>query len=361
MNGTALNSRLGIIARADFSGLGSQTRNLTYMLKPSKVMLIDSTPFKRSDGFSYEDAKQHPEWYEGFNGIKASGFPRPSACRQFVNGLTHILTCETFYNPVILGLARARNIKTFLMANYEFTDYINHPHLPRPDKILMPSYWHLEEMQALFSNVEYLPPPLFPQAFRQSRDKNLARKDERRFLHIIGKLAVKDRNGTLDLLEALKHTKADFELVIRSQYPLPKEYESGDPRVKFEVTNLTKEADLYADFDALILPRRYGGLCLPMNEALMSALPVIMPEISPNTRVLPVNWLIPAKKAGSFIAKMEIDYYQSDLKELADKLTELAEMPGLILTNWKMNAFELGMHNYSADILRPRYEEVMEL
>lgn len=37
----------------------------------------------------------------------------------------------------------------------------------------------------------------------------------------------------------------------------------------------------------MILPRKYAGLCLPMNEALMSGLPVIMTDIEPNNVILP--------------------------------------------------------------------------
>ena len=49
--------RLGIIARADKTGLGNQTKELVDMLKPDKVLLIDSSHFNGN--------KQYPEWYEG--------------------------------------------------------------------------------------------------------------------------------------------------------------------------------------------------------------------------------------------------------------------------------------------------------
>jgi hypothetical protein len=51
--------RIGIIARCDDTGLGNQTRELVNMLNPDKVMLINSTFFNEN--------KQHPEWYEGYN------------------------------------------------------------------------------------------------------------------------------------------------------------------------------------------------------------------------------------------------------------------------------------------------------
>jgi hypothetical protein len=49
-------------------------------------------------------------------------------------------------------------------------------------------------------------------------------------------------------------------------------YAVEDHRVKFDFGDPDDQAELYTDFDALILPQRYGGLCLPMNEALLSGL-----------------------------------------------------------------------------------------
>ena len=53
--------RLGIIARSDNTGLGNQTRSLVNMLKPTKILLIDSRPFNQN--------QQHPEWYSEYECI----------------------------------------------------------------------------------------------------------------------------------------------------------------------------------------------------------------------------------------------------------------------------------------------------
>ena len=59
--------RLGIIARSDNTGLGYQTKQLTDMLNPSKVMLIDFS--------EHNNNKQHPEWYNGYEVINVFGIP----------------------------------------------------------------------------------------------------------------------------------------------------------------------------------------------------------------------------------------------------------------------------------------------
>ena len=51
-------------------------------------------------------------------------------------------------------------------------------------------------------------------------------------------------------------------------------------------------------------------------------MPVIMPNISPNNIWLPKEWLVPAAKTGSFLAKKRIDIYEADLVSLATKIDQ---------------------------------------
>jgi glycosyltransferase involved in cell wall biosynthesis len=39
---------------------------------------------------------------------------------------------------------------------------------------------------------------------------------------------------------------------------------------------------LYRDFDVLLMPRRFGGLCLPAQEAAAAGLALVMTDTSPN-------------------------------------------------------------------------------
>lgn len=337
--------RLGLIARMDKSGLANQTRNLAYMLKPSKIMVIDSTLFNKND--------QYPETYEGFNAYRVNGFPSRVQYRTFMRGLDAIISCETFYNSTVVNDAKQLGVKTFLQYNYEFLDNL----LPRgaavPDVFISPSYWKLDEMKQLFNNVVYLPPPTDARTFTKARNNNFAR-DGKKFLHIVGKPAVNDRNGTVDLIEALKYTDADFELHIKAQVKL--DIEVNDSRVHFDYRRPTDESELYDGYDAMILPRRYAGLCLPMNEALMSGLPVIMSDIEPNNKILPKKWLVYAKKKSEFMTRTMIDLHETDHLNLARKLDWLCRTD---LNVEKAEAFELGYNNYSVETLKSKYEELL--
>lgn len=348
-------SKLGEIVRCDLgSGLQSQTYNLCRMLKPDKLLLINSHPFNGHI--------QVPEMYEDFDVMISEGFPTTPTVLKFLKTVTHIITAETFYSHLMVSQANLRGIKTFQQFNYEFCEHLQNEHLPKPYKWLAPSYWHLEDMQAKFKNVEYLPPPIFMNDFKNAREKNWNRVGRRKFVHIMGKVASFDRNGTYDLLAAMQFSTADFELVIRSQYPVP-EYINyiDDPRITWDIRNIENPEDLYSDVDAMILPRRYGGLCLPMNEALCSGIPVIMSDVSPNNRVLPSVWLVDATKTDQFMARTQIDVHSINFQMLGEKLDWLATISDKEMAAIKAEAFELGHDNYSSDVLKPHYIKALEL
>lgn len=337
--------KLGIVARMDLgSGLQSQSLNLCKMLKPDKVLLIDSTPFNK--------AIQRPDLYDQFETDKVMGFPSTYQYKEWFKGLTHILAAETMYNDNAIRIANDLGIKTFIQPNFEFMDSLIRP-MAEPTKYFMPSYWMLDKVREKFPQTVYLPPPLYPNDFKNARESH-SETTRRRFVHIVGKHASKDRNGTRSVLDALKFTGRDFEIVIKTQYPL--EFDIEDHRVTVEVKNVEDPQDLYKGFDAMILPRRYGGLCLPLNEALISGLPVIMTDLLPQNKILPSEWLVEAKVYDSLQARMSLNVYNADAMKLAERIEWLCS---LNLKYPQALAFEMGME-YSADNLRDKYLEEME-
>jgi glycosyltransferase involved in cell wall biosynthesis len=341
--------RLGIIARSDNTGLGNQTRELVNMLTPSKVMLIDSTPFNKN--------KQHPEWYQGYETIKTNGFPTKEEIVSFLENLDVVISCETFYDQNFVKYAKRRNVKTILQYNYELFGSLSTPELPVADVLLAPSSWNINHVKKLFgsrSNVMHLPPPTNPLTFINAKETNMS-KDHNRILHIAGRKAAKDRNGTDTVLEMLRYSKADYQLVIRSQNEV--ETNIKDSRLTIEVGNPDNREDMYTGFDAMILPRRYAGLCLPMNEALLSGLPVFMTDISPNNEILPANWLVKSSSLGTFRTKVRIEFFEANRKDLALCLDNY-----ISLTNKqdeKEKAFAIGFNNFSNSILKDKWLEVI--
>ena len=342
--------RLGIIARSDNTGLGNQTMELVKMLNPDKILLINSQFFNNN--------KQHPEWYKGYNVIETrKGMPKTSEIIEFLEGLDVVISCETFYHLELVDRAKKQGIKTILQYNYELFGNLAHPEWTLPDVLLAPSIWNLDLVVQKFGSktkVMHLPPPTDQFLFNEARKINLS-KDHNRILHIAGKKAAKDRNGTDSILEMIKYSKEDYELVIKSQTPL--NVVCKDSRVKIEIGNPDNRQDMYTGFDAMVLPRRYAGLCLPMNEALMSALPVFMTDISPNNAILPDKWLIESHKIDEFKTKSMVNVYNADPNRLAKVIDKYVENDRKI--KFKETALEIGLENFSVDKLKDRYIKII--
>jgi hypothetical protein len=341
--------RIGIIARSDNSGLGNQTRELVAMLKPNKIMLIDSTSFNGN--------KQNPEWYAGYNIKTINGFASAEEVSDFLKDLDVVLSCEIFYNNVFVNIAKAFGVKTVLQYNYEFLDYLNQPTWTLPDALLSPSSWYFEDVVRKFGDktkVVLLPPPSATEAFRKARETNLKQKHGR-ILHIAGKAAIKDRNGTETVIEMMKHLKSDVVLDIRTQVEI--DLPITDKRINIITDNTENHSDMYVGYDAMILPRRYAGLCLPMNEALISALPVFMTNISPNNDLLPPEWLVESTKISRLMTRTMLNVYEGDAKRLASLVDNYLESDTL---QEKQKAFDIGNKNFSYEALLDRYNKVFK-
>jgi hypothetical protein len=341
--------KIGIVARSDNTGLGNQTRELVKMLNPEKILLINSYFFNRN--------KQNLEWYKDYDCITTEGFASNDEVSQFLDGLDVVISCEIFYNPNFIALAKRKKVKTILQYNYEFLDHLNNPSLPFPDVLLAPSLWNFDEVVKRFghkTHVAYLPPPTDHTLFEQAKIINTS-KNHGRILHIGGKAAVKDRNGTNTVIDMLQYSTGEYEVVVKSQTEL--KVKMGFGRLKLDINNVDNNKDLYTGFDAIVMPRRYAGLCLPMNEALMASLPVFMTNISPNNQLLPEPWLAESSKIDELMTRTMIDVYSADPQNLAKIVDDYMEITDK--TKMKQQAFDIGFNNFSVDILKPKYLEIM--
>jgi len=301
--------RLGLIARADNRGLGQQTWAVQRNLKPAKTMVVDCD--------SAQPLDLHLERFP--NAYIVRGLPSAYEYQHFVDGLDAVYTAETGYGDLWTHANKA-GVKTVLHANYEFLD-------PRdqPTVWAAPSPWHLDRFPA---GAQHLPVPIELDRFPVT-EKPLRAS---RFLHVVGRPAIHDRNGTLDLLQALQHVTATITMTVTCQVPgyVGSLIHDHNIRTPDNVTLILDSVDrdfywtAYQHQDALILPRRFGGLCLPANEAIGAGIPVIMPDIDPNNTWLPAEWLTESMLAGDFRAKQHIFWYRTDPRVLSAKIDQLA-------------------------------------
>lgn len=300
--------RVGLLAYSTNTGLGIQTHEFARHLDPARILLVDLSALNH--------AEQHPERYDGFDVLSVAGFPTASDIDRFLDGLDVVFVAETplFYD--LFARARARGVKTILQPNHEFNDYYARPHLPLPDLFGLPSVWHYDDLP--YENKMHLPVPVALDRLPRNGGSRF-----RRFLHIAGRPAVHDRNGTAETIAAFRAvTCPGATLTVRVQGG-GEEYRAmagGDGRIMVDDRDMPRYGDAYRGFDVLVLPRKYGGLCLPMQEALGSGMPVIMTDVSPNDAMLPPEWLVPATHTGEFMTRTTIDIHTADVPALTDRL-----------------------------------------
>lgn len=337
---------IGLIARADNRGLGNQTWEFYRHMHPVKTLVIDMknlTPYQQHF-VRYPDARVAP-WIGGRE------LP-VTDLKWLVEGVDVIYTAETPYDYRLYEMARMRGVSTVLHINPEFYRYNADQTIPRPSKMIAPTTWLLERI----GNIQVLP---FPVA-RDRLPFKLRTKAEV-FLHVAGHQASNDRAGTRMILEAIRYITEPITLLIRTQSPIGWGISSSWPRhVKIELIQEDTENywDLYSLGDVLLHPRRYGGLSLPLQEALSCGMPVIALDREPENQLLPPESLVPAEVRHR--ARMQIgmvDIYQTNPQLLAAIINRFASDPSLV-ERLSRDA-NVVAQSLSWDTLKPRYLECL--
>lgn len=323
--------RLGLIARADSRGLGIQTKAVYDNLHPAKTMVVDCP--------SAKPLPIRKDWYPDATWIH--GLPSRHDFHAWLQDVDVVYTAETAYGP-LWQEARNQGVKTVLHCNPEFLNRND-----QPDLWLAPTTWM---WNTLPDPKHLLRVPITPGPLRRPEITP-------HFLHVVGRPAIHDRNGTHDLLQALRFVTKDITVTIRCQEPGYVQPPPLPPNVvlRVETGDLDSNTDLYQDGDILVMPRRFGGLCLPAQEAIAAGMPVLMPNISPNDW-LPEQWLFPAREAGSFVAKQRVVFYRTEPEVLAAKLDEYATLPP---STWQADVERL-QAELSWDTLKPAYLRTFE-
>jgi glycosyltransferase involved in cell wall biosynthesis len=351
-------TRIGLIARADNTGLGHQSWAFHRHMRPAKTLVVDFTGTSASG----KDLGIHPDRFPGDTTV-VTGPPDRGTLMRFLDDLDTVFTMETPYNFDLFFMCRDRKIRTVLQANWEMMAYHQDDgRVPFPDVLAFPSSWHFADARERFGDrteVIHLPVPVVI-----DRDETPAHPGTcLRFLHVAGHPAVGDRNGTRDLLAALRYIKSEITVTLTCQRPgwlaalIQPGQKPDNVTLVIDSSPPQDYRDLYTGQDALILPRRYGGLCLPVNEALGAGIPVILPDISPNTDWLPTEWLVSATLTDTIMTKTPTDVYRTDPPSLASRIDRMAT-DGDFCARTRRQARDLA-GAYSWDSLLPYYREVV--
>jgi len=321
----------------------------------------------------YNGNKTYPERYTDVPAgavTLITGFPQAKDIDEFLEGLDVVFIAESAYNPYFYTRARELGVKTAVQYNYEFFDWFNLA-IPRPDMFIAPSRWHYNDVQRFCDefNIEhvYLHCPV-NRKLLQFREMNTANT----FLHIAGRAAAHDRNGTKIVIRASRFLKTDAKIKIHFQgaQGLPHQvtstfddyiklaHEQGNTdKLTIFKTEYPDYQDIYSEGDVLLLPRRYGGNCLPLNEALSIGMPAIMTNISPNNEFLPREWLVSAHKIGEFTPRTLVNIYDVSAEKLAAKIDEFYSTMDMAMHNEIANVLA---NTISWETMKPKYTQELE-
>jgi len=347
--------RLGIIARADNGGLGVQTLELSRNLNPTKVLIMDiSVHNGQKNYFERYDFCENKTIHQSKIG---EDLLTKQVIDEWIDGLDVVLTCEIPYNYYLFEACRAKGIKTVLQYNWEFLDYTKRPALPKPDLFLAPSEWHIEDMKEMFPNVKFLPVPINRKACPFRRITKV-----KTFIHVAGVKLYEDRNGTEIVFKAIPMVRSDVKFIIYTQHAIEQELldlVKDDPRVEIR-TEAENYCDCWKEGDVTILPRRYGGLSLQLNEAMSSGMIPITTKVDPQRRFVHLFSLIEPSGSKKIQTRgTEIDCYDINPATLADRIDLMANGTESYI-EYLNNFSDEYAQSISWDTLKPAYIEILE-
>lgn len=322
-------------ARGDMRGLAIQTADFARNMNPDKVLGIElpNSPYP-NDWSSFEDVEVVP-----FGELSAS------LIAAWLRDLDAVYFAETGYHEETFRVAW-NEARTFLHANPEFY-YWDHP----TDVVANPTPWLLDRMPGAIH---------FPFPTDTVKLPFTQREEARVFLHVVGHPAMKDRNGTRIVLDALPYLDESVEVVIRSRQELRGPQKASRAKVRVEIGDLPDNADLYADADVLILPRRYGGLNLPLQEAAALGMPIVTLDRVPENGFIPDEMRIPATHHRTIRTQGgPVEVSTGEPSVLAAKMLQLARNPDLVAEMSKR--MRTWAESISWDVLRGPFRELLGL
>lgn len=324
------NPKIGFIARCDNGGLGIESLEFYQHFKPKTLVVLIG---------KYQ---QFPERFPNAKVVK--GVPTDNDLEEFLKDIDILFCIETPYNWNTFTIARSKKIKTILRINYE---WLPKTLVSRPDLFIAPSTWHFQD----------IPDPKVYLPFPVNREKLpfKLRKKAKTFLHIQGHSDSKgyNRNGTDVFLKAVPKVKSKVSFVLKSQ--LLNEEKEND-RIQYKIGNFKNYQDIYQDEDVLILPRKYGGQSLQLNEALSKGMVAIMTDAEPQNQFLPKECLVKPIREERIKIFREIEYYEVSPEDLAEKIDEIANKD---ITKYSKISNQIA-EKWSWKNLLPKYNQIFK-
>lgn len=268
-------TRLGVIARAENRGLGHLTWETFRHVPGARALVVDPGNF--TQGF-----EQFPNRYDatGLSLIvrwQDDQTLDETTCRTWLQQLDVVYIAETAYDRRMYRWAADAGVATVLHTMPEL-HHVDEAHMA--DVVWCPTPWRMNEVfDRTTRPVRLVPFPVALDRFDRYYGKPFKQPGPDgpvNVLHVAGHAAYMDRNGTK--LAAAASTAFDHR--VRLGVASQDEHVALGNGTRLQPT--IHYWTLYAGADVLLMPRRFGGLCLPIQEASAAGLAIIALDTEPH-------------------------------------------------------------------------------
>ena len=325
--------KIGAIVRSEYArGLAIQTKNFVDHMPVERVLSVKMTN---------PDCALAEGWYPGATEVTCSREHTldERLVREWMEGLDVVFTVETPYDWSLPRWAREMKVKTVIQGNPEFVRHgqVGYGHHEHPDAWWWPTSWRLAN----------LPPGIVMPVPMPDHEPTAAEPFDGgplRIYHIAGKRAFADRNGTDTVINSLRALREDIIVTMHGlDHSLPEIDPVRNLTVNVERVGVADRWDMHRDQHLLVMPRRYGGLCLPVLEAASRGIAVLMTDVSPNeelaSRRVPVNIQRTIRVAAGEILAADVHHFElaQEINAFAsdrDYLSQHMRQTSALVTHW---------------------------
>jgi len=295
--------RVGSVVLSTFQGLGILAKSFY------DNGILDEVLIKRSGRM-----ENHPQWFANspLIGNPSNDFEKKFSKSEhptvvdFLSKIDVLLLFEIPFVDELITLAKQMGVKVALMPMYECTPYPVYA-----DLYICPSVLDEDYYRSLYpdSKVVQINVPVDV--------KWRLRKKAEVFVHNAGNGGTYGRNGTKELLEAMKYVNSPIKLILRTQKD---GLSSDDSRIEI-ITETVPFEELWKEGDVFVFPEKFNGLSLPLQEAYASGMMVMTGDRRPNNVWLPNEPLFPVHSEKE-VRIVNVDFKMSNFepKEIAKKI-----------------------------------------
>jgi len=274
----------------------------------------------------------------------------PSDRARFLADVDVLLIFENVFDWPLVRRAKELRKRVVLIPNYEYTPC---PIPVEPDLVLCASLLDVDFYKSKYKT-HFLPIPVSMPWRRRERALS--------YVHNAGHGGYDWREGTPELLEAMRYVESPLRLVIRFQPGERRTLEllrkgCDDPRVSMSFAERPDEECLWDRGDVCVAPQKYNGMSLPLQEAFASGMLVMTTDRYPMNTWLPTEPMLGHDGTERHKGRLavEIDRCILSPRKIA---AAMDEWYGRDIAEFSERGRIWG-EAHSWGMLKPKYEEVL--